>query len=59
MGETVVDEDASWQGEYLRLVLQTAERGGEYQTVVVAFELGTVIMTYRMPVLLSQTTIGD
>jgi len=38
-----VDENAAWQGEDLRLVLQTPERGREYQTVIIALEFRTVV----------------
>ena len=39
VGEAVVDEDAAWQGEDLRLVLKAAEGGGEDKAVVVALKL--------------------
>jgi hypothetical protein len=58
VGETVVDEDTARQREYLGLVLKTTEGGGEYQTVIVALELCTVVVTLRMTVLLAQTLVG-
>jgi len=59
MGKTIVYKDATWQGKHLRLVLQTTEGSREYQAIIVALELSTVIMTHRMTVFLSQATIGD
>ena len=42
MRQSVVYKDASRKGKYLGLVLQTSERSGENQPVVVALEFGTV-----------------
>ena len=39
VGQTVVDEDAAWQWEHLRLVLQASESRRKNQSVVVALEL--------------------
>ena len=53
--EAVVYEYASRQREYLCLVLHTTEWSREYQSVVVALELRTVIVPLEMSVLLSET----
>ena len=58
MGEAVVHEDAAWQREHLRLVLQTTERGREDQTVIVALELRAVIVALRVTMFLPETLIG-
>ena len=58
MGKAVVDKDAAGQWEYLGLVLQTTERGGEDQAIIVAFELRPVVVTLRMTVLLTKTFVG-
>ena len=55
--EPVVHEDAARQGEYLCLVLQSAERSRENQTVVVAFELRPVVMSLGMPILLPESLV--
>ena len=59
MGQTVVHEDAARQGEYLRLVLHTAERGREDETVVVALEFGAVVAVQTVIVFLAEPLIGD
>lgn len=46
MCQTVVHEDTARQGEYLRLVLQTAERGGKDQAVVVPLKIGAFMFTF-------------
>jgi hypothetical protein len=48
-----MDENASWKGKYLCLVLHSPEWGRKNQAVVVAFEFRAVIMSLRMSVLLS------
>ena len=53
--EAVVYEYASRQREYLCLVLHTTEWSREYQSVVVALELRTVVVPLEMSVLLSET----
>jgi hypothetical protein len=50
-------EDASWKRENLGLVLQTAERGRENQSVIVALELCPVVMALGMTMLLSEALI--
>jgi hypothetical protein len=45
------------QREYLCLVLQSAEGCRKYQTVVVAFELCTVVMTLGMAMFLPQALV--
>jgi hypothetical protein len=58
VGQTVVYEDAARKWEYLRLVLQTTERGRKDQTVVVAFELRAVIMALRVAMFLPKALVG-
>ena len=59
MGEAVVHKDAARQGEYLCLVLQTAEGSREDESVVVAFEFATVVVSLGMAFLLSEPLIGN
>ena len=54
MGEAVVYEDAARQREHLRLVLHAAKGCREDESVVVALELGAVVVTLRMAVFLSE-----
>ena len=58
VGEAVVDEDAAREGEHLCLVLQTTERSGENQTVVVAFKLRTIVVALGVAVFLPKALIG-
>ena len=58
VGQTVMDEDTARQREDLSLVLQPTEWGRKDKTVVVAFELCTIIMTLWVTVLLPQSFIG-
>lgn len=58
MSQTVMNEDATREGEHLCLVLQATERGRENETIVVAFELRTVIVTLGVAILLPQSLIG-
>ena len=58
VGEAVVYEDASREGEHLCLVLQPAEGGWEDETVVVALELRTIVVTFGMTVLLAESFVG-
>lgn len=57
MGQAVMYEDRARQREHLRLVLQTPEGRGIDQTVAVAFELRAVVVTLRMPVLLTKAFV--
>ncbi len=57
VGKPVVYEDAAWQRKHLRLVLQTAEGRGEDETVVVAFELGAVVVPLSMLVFLAEALV--
>jgi len=59
VGETVVDEDAARQWKDLCLVLEASEGGGEDETVVVAFELGTVVFAADVQVFLPKPFIRD
>ena len=59
VGEAVVDKHTAGQWEDLGLVLKTAERGREYQTVVVAFELCAVVVTLWVTVFLTQAFVGN
>jgi hypothetical protein len=52
-----VYEDASWQGEHLRLVLQATEGCREDETVVVTLEFRTVIMALRMALFLTESLV--
>ena len=52
-----MDKDASRKWKNLCFVLQTTERGGENQAVVVALELRPVIVTLGVPMLLSESLI--
>lgn len=47
-------EDASREREDLCLVLHAAERGGEYEPVIIALELRAFIVALNMPCLLSE-----
>ena len=57
VGQTVMHEDASRQGEYLGLVLKPTEGSGENQAVIVAFELRSVVVALGVAMLLSETLI--
>jgi hypothetical protein len=57
VGETIVYEDASRQWENLRLVLKTTERSRENQSVIIALELSSVIVAFRVTMLLSEALI--
>jgi hypothetical protein len=59
MCQTVVYEDTTREWEDLGFVLQTTERGRKDQTVVIAFELCTIVMTLGVAMLLSETFIGN
>ena len=58
VGEAVVDEYATWKRENLSLVLQTAERRGENQSVVVALELSPVVRKLVVEFFLSEAFGG-
>ena len=55
--QSVVYEDASRQGEHLRLVLQASERCRENQSVIVTLKLRAVVVPFHMAVLLPQPLI--
>ena len=57
--EPVVHEDAARQGEYLCLVLQSAERSREDKPVVIALKLRAIVVAIGMPVLLTETFVGN
>ena len=59
VGETVMDEDAARKRKHLGLVLKPAERRREYESVVIALELGAVVVTYGVAVLLPQPLVGN
>ncbi len=60
VSEAVVNEDAPRKREHLRFVLQTAERRGENETVVVAPEIGAGgILLGVVVVLKSETLVVD
>ena len=46
MCQPVVDKYASGQGEHLRFVLQSPERGGEDKAVVIPLKFGTVLVSF-------------
>ena len=52
-------KDAARQREHLRFVLQATEGGGKNQTVVVALELGPVVMALTVLRLLAQSFVRD
>ena len=56
--ESVMHKDASWQGEHLRLVLQTSEGSREDQAVIIALKFRAVVLAVWLS-LLSQTFIGE
>ena len=58
VGEAVVHEDTARQGEHLGLVLHAPERRGEYQSVVITLEFGTVVVAHRVAMLLSEPFVG-
>ncbi len=58
MGQSVVNENAARKGEYLRLVLKSAERSREDKTVVVALELRTIVEAVSVSILLTETLVG-
>jgi hypothetical protein len=57
MGESVVYENTTWEGEYLSFVLQTTKRSREYQSVIVALELSAVILMYVVGSFQSQSFV--
>jgi hypothetical protein len=57
VGETIVNEDTSREWKDLCLVLQTTEGSGENQTIIVAFELRSVVVSFRVTMLLSESLI--
>lgn len=58
VGEAVMYENAAWQRENLRLVLHTAERSREDETVVVALELRAVVVAVDVQVFLPESLVG-
>jgi hypothetical protein len=58
VGEAVVYEDATREGEYLSLVLQPTEGSRKDQSVIVTLELRSVVMTFGMTVLLTESFVG-
>lgn len=59
MGEAVVDKDAPRKRKHLGLVLQSAERGGEYQTVVIALKIRARVMALIMEFLHAEASVAD
>ena len=59
VGQAVMHEDASRQGEYLGLVLKPTEGSGENQAVIVAFELRSVVVALGVAMLLSETLLSS
>jgi hypothetical protein len=57
VSEVIVYEDASGQWENLSLVLKTSERSRENQSVIVALELCSVIVAFRVTMFLSEALI--
>ena len=58
VGQPVVYEDAARQGENLRLVLQSAEGGGEDKAVVIPLKLRTVLVSLLMKLFQSEAFGG-
>ena len=59
VSETIVHEDTSRKGKYLRLVLKAAEGSRIDQTVAVTFEFRAVVVTESVPVFLPKAFIAD
>jgi len=59
VGETIVHKDAPRQGEHLCLVLKAAEWGRIDESVAVALELRTVVMSDQVTLFLPQSLVGD
>jgi len=60
MGEPVVDKNTPGKREYLRFILQTPERGGEDDPVVIALKYGTdIIIFLKNPILEAEPAVGD
>jgi hypothetical protein len=55
MGQTIVHKYASGERKNLCFVLQTAERGGEYQPVVIPLKFTAVIGSFLMVGFQSET----
>ena len=58
VGQPVMNKDTSRQWEHLGLILHPSEWCREYQSVIVALELWTVVMSFRMNNLLSESFVG-
>jgi hypothetical protein len=52
-----VNKYATREGKYLGFVLETTEWSRENQTVVIALKLCSVIVSFRMTVLLTKTLV--
>ena len=55
--KAVVHKNTARKWEYLSLVLETTERGGEDKTVIVSFKFRSVVMTLGMSVLLPKAFV--
>ena len=58
MGKTVVHKDTTREWKYLGLVLQSTERSRENKAVVIALELCSVVVAFRMTMLLTESLVG-
>ena len=57
MRKAVVHKNTARKWEYLSFVLKTTEGGGEDKTVIISFELRSVVMTLGMSVLLPKAFV--
>lgn len=59
MCETIMHEYTPRERKYLGLVLKSAERRGEYHSVVVTLEVGTCMASRIMEFLHAETLVGN
>lgn len=52
-------EDAAWEWKHLSLVLESAERGREDESVVVALKLCAVVLALDVQMFLSEAFVGN
>jgi membrane protein insertase Oxa1/YidC/SpoIIIJ len=57
VSQSVVNKDATREWEYLGLILQTTEWCRENKSVVIALKLCTVVVSFRVSMLLTETLI--
>lgn len=59
MGQSVMNENRTWQRKNLCLVLQAAERAGEYHPVEISLEIASRMALVEVEVLQPQPFIGN